>query len=233
MVLHLWMVVSVVLTSQEPAFEPTSHYTLQAVQGWSVHVNNRLLSERTELAQQALKLLDVKLFDINRVVPESALSRLHEVPIWLELDDDKRDPCACYHPSRDWRADNGVNPEKGLSVEITRADIFLRWSLDQPWMILHELAHAYHHRVVGWDDARVMATLAKARENGNYESVLHTSGEMRKAYALGNPQEYFAELSEAYFGTNDFFPFVRAELNHHDPEGAALMRELWGLGGGD
>ena len=24
--------------------------------------------------------------------------------------------------------------------------------------------------------------------------------------------EYFAEASEAFFGTNDFYPFVRAEL---------------------
>jgi hypothetical protein len=39
--------------------------------------------------------------------------------------------------------------------------------------------------------------------------------------------EYFAESSEAYFGTNDFYPFVRAELKAHDPEMFKLVGELW------
>ena len=45
---------------------------------------------------------------------------------------------------------------------------------------------------------------------------------------MTDPMEYFAELSEAYFGTNDFFPFVRAELKNHDPEACKLLRKLWG-----
>ena len=40
--------------------------------------------------------------------------------------------------------------------------------------------------------------------------------------------EYFAECSEAYFGTNDFYPFVRSELRRHDPDAAALLGRLWG-----
>jgi len=43
-----------------------------------------------------------------------------------------------------------------------------------------------------------------------------------------NHKEYFAELSEAYFGTNDMYPFVRAELMKHDPEAHALLKKLWG-----
>lgn len=53
-----------------------------------------------------------------------------------------------------------------------------------------------------------------------------------KHYALNNSQEYFAETSEAYFGTNDFFPFVRAELKEHDPRGFGLMEKVWGVGKG-
>ncbi len=40
--------------------------------------------------------------------------------------------------------------------------------------------------------------------------------------------EYFAEATEAFFGTNDFYPFVRAELSRHDPEMADLLVKLWG-----
>lgn len=45
--------------------------------------------------------------------------------------------------------------------------------------------------------------------------------------ALTNPPEYFAELSESWFGTNDFYPFVRAEVTQFDPEMAELLRKLW------
>jgi hypothetical protein len=41
--------------------------------------------------------------------------------------------------------------------------------------------------------------------------------------------EYFAELSEAYFWVNDFYPFVRAELREHDPAGYAAVEAAWGL----
>ena len=39
--------------------------------------------------------------------------------------------------------------------------------------------------------------------------------------------EYFAEATEAYFGANDFYPFVRAELKEHYQKRYALMERLW------
>lgn len=38
-----------------------------------------------------------------------------------------------------------------------------------------------------------------------------------KAYAATRVEEYFAEACEAYFGVNDFYPFVKAELRDYDP----------------
>ena len=35
-------------------------------------------------------------------------------------------------------------------------------------------------------------------------------------------------MTEAYFGTNDFYPFVRAELKQHDPKTFALLESIWG-----
>ena len=53
------------------------------------------------------------------------------------------------------------------------------------------------------------------------------NGRREKAYALNNDQEFFAEMSEAWWGTNDFFPFVRGEILESFPEVAALMRAAW------
>ena len=43
-----------------------------------------------------------------------------------------------------------------------------------------------------------------------------------------NAAEYFAELSEAYFGKNDFFPFTRDQLEKHDPVGFEMLKKAWG-----
>ena len=64
-------------------------------------------------------------------------------------------------------------------------------------------------------------------ESKKYAEVLHINGKKLKHYALSNPMEYFAESSEAFFGTNDFYPFVRAELREFDPEMFALVERLW------
>ena len=58
--------------------------------------------------------------------------------------------------------------------------------------------------------------------------MLRINGKKVKAYAMENAKEYFAESSEAFFGTNDFYPFVRAELREADPRMYELLQQLWG-----
>ena len=62
---------------------------------------------------------------------------------------------------------------------------------------------------------------------GDYDEVLSASGRARRHYALTDPKEFFAELTESAFGTNDFYPFVRAELLHHDRESLEVVERLW------
>ncbi len=44
---------------------------------------------------------------------------------------------------------------------------------------------------------------------------------------MSNPMEFFAELSEAYFGTNDYFPFTRDDLKAFDPESYRAISTAW------
>ncbi|HEU4754515.1 MAG TPA: hypothetical protein VFU47_15510, partial [Armatimonadota bacterium] len=209
-----------------PAYEPTTRYEARQVEGWKVLVNRRLLTEEKQTGENALRLLQVKLYDVTRAVPPAALEELRKIPIWMEARD-RQFPCACYHPSREWLAENGFNPEKAGAVEIASAETFLKWTHEQPSMVLHELAHGYHHRVLGYGNPEVKQAYEHALRSKSYESVLHWDGKNARAYALNNDQEYFAELSEAYFGTNDFYPFVRAELQRHDPEGFRAVERAW------
>jgi hypothetical protein len=207
-------------------YTPTSDYTVQKIEGWKVLVNNELLSDHTRLAEDVLKLLKHQLYQIARVVPDKVLEELRRVPIWVEYKA-PRHPCMCYHPSRQWLSEHDFNPEKERSVEIANAENFLKWTLDQPWMVLHELAHSYHHCVLGYDNPEIRQAYQKAVKSKRYESVLHINGQSRRSYALNNDQEYFAESTEAFFGTNDFYPFVRSELQQHDPHMYQLLKKLW------
>ena len=44
---------------------------------------------------------------------------------------------------------------------------------------------------------------------------------------MSNHKEYFAETTEAFFSTNDIYPFNKEELKKHDADMFALLEQLW------
>jgi hypothetical protein len=223
------LVVIVPALGDTPKWDPIERYAAEQVESWKVLVHKDLAAaDRRALRDDVLRLLTDHLYRISRIVPGPALEKLRQIPIWVEVAH-PRHPCMCYHPSADWLRTHGMNPEKAGAVEVANCKNFLSWTRQQPWMVLHELAHGYHNRFLGDDNADIRAAYQSAVESKDYESVLHINGHKQRHYALTNEKEYFAETSEAYFGTNDFYPFVRAELKQHDPRGFALMEKLWGV----
>jgi hypothetical protein len=95
-------------------------------------------------------------------------------------------------------------------------------------VVLHELAHGYHDQVLGFDEPRIRQAWDRFKESGKYDKVLHISGRTEKHYGLTTPMEFFAEMTESYFGTNDFYPFVRAELKKELPDVYQLLEDIWG-----
>ena len=135
-----------------------------------------------------------------------------------------------YHPGRKWLVDNGHDPALVKRVHVPRAEDLYKSSTwaKHPYVILHELAHAYHDQFLDFDHPEIRATFDAARDAGIYEEVLLFTGRKVSHYGLTNHKEYFAESTEAYFGVNDFYPFVRAELNEHDPRMYKLLQQIWG-----
>jgi hypothetical protein len=208
------------------SFVPTTKYATTRVAGFTVRVNRALLTSQAELGSNALALLKEKLIEVPNTVPPRACEALKRVTIWLGVNDGHA-PGAEYHPSKQWLASHGYNPDKAKGVEIGNAKRFVSWSKSQPSMVLHELAHAYHDQVLGFANKEVRAAYERAKARGIYDSVKRNNGKTERAYALSDDHEYFAEATEAFFGTNDFFPFVRAELKDHDPELFAILEKVW------
>ncbi|HBF23241.1 MAG TPA: hypothetical protein DDW23_05420 [Planctomycetes bacterium] len=200
------------------------------IRGWTVHVD-KPLNDSPKLRDEVLRLLNQKLWEVEEWLPSAAVQRLKKVNLWMRLNEPSA-PGGVYHPSRTWLLENERPPEMAGGIEFGNAKNFLSWARQQPSMVLHELAHAWHHQVLGYEYAPAKTAYQRARESGNYADVLYVMGGKKSAYALNNVQEFFAELSEAYWGTNDFFPFVRAELLVHDAESALMIQNAWTLSAG-
>jgi hypothetical protein len=205
---------------------PTSAYRQRQIEGWTVQVGPDLENKKAR-ADEVCKLLRYKLHLVKRYVPEKALAALQKVPIWVE-EDSPAVPYVVYHDDQQALREKGLNPEKHRAVEIGNADNFRQWQDLQPSVVLHHLACAYFDQVVGSDHPDVAKALAKARKGGKYDRVLRFDGKVVRHPALLNAKEYFAEMSESYYGFNDHYPFLQFELSQLDPETCQLLARLWG-----
>lgn len=200
------------------------------IEGWTVAVDPQLLAdENAEVRERAFAALANHLQRISYVMPEKQLERLRQCRIWIELDNEKLGNMQ-YHPGRGWLIENGHDPKLVKHVHIPRAkNLYSRgtWT-KHPYVVLHELAHAYHDQVFGFDFDKIKTLYDAAKESKSYDSIVDHRGRKVKHYAMSTPMEYFAESTEAYFGVNDFYPFVRAELKDHDPKMYELLSEIWG-----
>ena len=213
--------------AQERDRDPMSIYQNESLHGFTVFVSPQVLAHR-EAAENVLAELARQLGEVAEVVPPAALSALRKVRLWVEWNK-RSDIAAEFHPSARWLEENGYDPAKAGDVEVSNSLNFVNQSrAEQPCIVLHELAHAFHFLVLGERHPEVAAAYQDAVERKSYESVEHAGGGTRRAYALVDEKEYFAELSEAYFGKNDYYPFTRADLRRHDPVGYELLERLWG-----
>jgi len=214
--------------SKKAHFDPV----IKDIEGWTVHVDPQMLrGEHAEAGGRALKMLANHLQRITILMPEDRLEEMRKLEIWIEHDhpDINTEP-GPYHPSVGWLTARGYDPRLAKKVHVTRAASLLErhHMLKHPAVILHELAHAYHDQVLGFDEPRIKAAYDRAMKAGLYDKVLLYTGQKVRHYAATDHKEYFAEGTEAYFYRNDFYPFVRAELKEHDPELHDLLEDIWG-----
>jgi hypothetical protein len=200
------------------------------IEGWTIKVDPRLLSgEGVATGNKAFTALANHLQRVKYIMPEKQLAQLQKMSIWIELNNTKLGNMQ-YHPDRGWLLANGHDPRLVRHVHIPRAKaLYARgtWA-KHPYVVQHELAHAYHHQVISFGNPEIVTAFNQAKAKGIYKSVLVHSGRKVRHYALSNHKEYFAESTEAYLGVNDFYPFVRAELKAHDPKMYAIMEKVWG-----
>lgn len=221
------------LTQAAPPAEAEEHFdpVVQKIEGWTVHVDPKLLDgEHAAEGGRAVKMLGNHLQRLAVLMPKERLKEMRKLEIWVEHDHAINTEPGPYHPGVGWLTKRGYDPRLAKKVHVTRAASLLErhHMLKHPAVILHELAHAYHDQVLGFDEPRIKLAYERAMKAGLYEDVLDYRGKNVRHYAATNHMEYFAEGTEAYFYRNDFYPFVQAELKEYDPALYQLLEEIWG-----
>lgn len=202
---------------------------VQTVEGWTVHIDPALLGQEQSADDRfALEMLENHLQRIRILVEGDALVALQQVPIWIEQLHPQTQRM-CYHPSAGWLRRNDYDPRLARSVHVPRAESLIsRQSLlQQPAVVLHELAHGYHDRLPEAINKQIEAAFEAAKASGRYDQAMNHWGDTVRPYAMTNAREYFAESTEAFFYRNDFYPFVRGELREHDPVMFELLKKIW------
>jgi hypothetical protein len=217
---------------KKAANKPKPEFEIRNIEGWTVYINKKDLAEHKEQMDEALDHLQNQLYQIVRVLPQPAVTKTQElVPIWVEFDT----LGTAYHPESKWLTDRGHQPPQGLGsvAGFCKVKSFCKNTLHQPWVVLHELSHGYDYQFLGqgrhYSNKVIDTAYKRAKRSGTYDSVLCRYSPDTKHYAMNNKMEYFAENTEAYFGTNDFYPFVRSELREHDPHACRLLENMWGV----
>ncbi len=202
---------------------------IETVEGWTVEFGHDLQDENnTELFEETKKALANHLQRIIYLMPDGKGRELQKLVIRI----DRMHPLdrMQYHPDKRWLIENGFDPSLEKRVHLPRAHQLRdrkTW-LKNPYVVLHELAHAYHDQVLGFEDKAIKEAYRRTEKAKLYERVLLFRGGMTRHYARTNHKEFFAEMTETYVGANDYYPFVRAELESHDPETFQLMQRIWG-----
>ena len=208
-----------------------SKRVVRQVSGWSLHIHPSLLANHPEETETAIKLLRKQLDEIASVLPPASVAELRKVSLWFSPVYPGTRYRAEYHPGAEWLKENARDPAMAKGVEFTNIPQFEAEMKRMPNFALHELAHAWHDRVIGNDEPRIIAAYEKAKKAGRYDVVERQLGDgttrRERAYAMTNHKEYFAEATEAYYSRNDYVPYTREELKQHDRDIHDLLPSLW------
>ncbi|KAI8803947.1 hypothetical protein BJ742DRAFT_468248 [Cladochytrium replicatum] len=218
------------------AWAPTTDYIKETYRG------------RNILFHKALNLGVIRPWVQGRldVVSDLAIPVLDGLPTAYWVDPENNDTgtstCALFHPVGTSVLPN-INPEKQGNIVVFANCVDYT---DQPTAFLHELAHAFEafnnlYATIGdvyTKRPSFYANTAYRRVNvsptcDNIDTCM-VYGQLGGGphYGNTNEAEYFAELTEAYFGINDYWPYTRPDLCRVDPAGCVLVETLYKLDSG-
>jgi hypothetical protein len=237
----LW-IIPIILMSSCTTLNKSYHiekrwsFKLVKIEGWHIYLENEV-ARNQPIRKQLIELFKNKLKHLNKTLPISSLNELKKINIWISNESNypfrgKERATFVYHVSPEWLKGHLLPKEMVNGIHLINPDTYLndyKAFKNQPMAILHEFSHGYHHECMSINNIEINKAYNNAKKSRIYEKVKRKgSDKIVKSYALTNSTEYFAELSESYFGENDYYPYTKKELKSYDPVGFAMIEKIWG-----
>ena len=194
---------------------------------WTVYVEC-LVYDTSGLADRIIDYTRAQMATAADRLPATSIGTLRHTPVWIEVSFNDAENMAVYMEDVQEPGSVDLPYLNGIRVSADAIEEELAYEIPEGFAI-HELSHAWHCLTYDpcWSGTRIMSAYAAAMSDDLYDSVAYLYGGDERAYAATDDAEYFAELSEAWFDSNDYFPFNRADVVVHDPVGAKAVEESW------
>jgi hypothetical protein len=207
-------------------------YKRHTIEGFTLLVSQAVLdADASGYERKPLDVLELELKTVSRLMTPRALGVLRKLLVWVEWDE--RQPVsngrdgtavAVYYGGHQLSlVRKGMHPLKSKSVTILSMKTLT--AAHQPkddaggCVLLHEIAHAVHDNLLGWENPAIKAAHRQAMERKLYD---------RSQYVSTNEAEFFAELTCAYFDQLEYYPRTREQLKKHDPASFKMLDAVWG-----
>jgi len=203
----------------------SNRYSDTTLYGWKIKANNNVITADNSLYAKSIALVSSELFRAEQLFPPTALPYLREIPIWVEM----RTPNNAsiqYHRDKTWLSQNGYDPTKENSIELT-APQYVGDSKSDSNQIIRLLISGYHRRMVGNNNPQLLTAYSNARSNDNYNLTTIKDGVTKNIFSFTTPYDYYLALSAAYFNISRTKPKNREELKAIDPTGYDKIEILW------
>jgi hypothetical protein len=212
------------------SFTPTFEYWVVDLSGWKLYVHPSILN-RPQQWRDFVSLMNKRLDKVRELLPQNIFVQVMQSTIfWVETSNEALPQAGLvYHISEDWLRAYGQNPDKAGHIEITNLEKSLEFLEKDSNVGIHEIIYAYHQKFIPKALADAISSgYAQALVERRYESVPYADGVYRKAIAIANKWAYFAELTEAYLGKNNCYPFVRGDIAIYDPFIYPILTQIYG-----
>lgn len=217
----------------------TKKYNKCIIENFKIYYQENVFNKYPKL----MDILTKDLTKINLMINNDILNIMHSVSIWLNISSNIGHPNGkikgyglTFHHDPEWMKQNGIMLEKCRNIEIYSANDYMEWRICQPLILFHEFVHSFHC-FIGRERNDIKRAYNLAMKNHLYDMVQHiarkdkiTNQEIiiyRRGYAAMNHYEYFAQMTEAYFGSCNYYPFNKLQLKQYDNIAYQLCNKIW------
>ncbi|NBY02795.1 MAG: hypothetical protein EBQ87_12565 [Planctomycetes bacterium] len=215
-------------TQDKQAFKKSVNkkYSTYSIENFKCFISEEVMEQNSGSAwtNKPVDLLAKALRRVNEVYPENAKVLFHKTFIFVDWD--KPGALGLYSqgprgPSDPKTHFNCIDINGMKLVTEKNNDKKLQPNNAATLVLLHELAHCYHHQVLGWNHELIKDAYQNAKNQKLFDL---------KSYLMSSDKEYFAELTTAYLDKHLSIPRSREEIKEKDIQGYGLMQKIWGKG---